>query len=129
MCRSRERHVKGGKSKRVVKKGKVSKPPGRLTSHSTKRGKTKMAEKSSNKVRQSKGGSEKMNEDMETSEATISHLKPDKTREKVELPPHTHLYMYMYVWNFGAPIYSIHYWRYISIIRGSISSLCLLLFM
>ena len=38
------------------------------------------------KIRQCKGDSEKVNEDnMEIREATISHLEPDKQRDKVEL--------------------------------------------
>ena len=72
--------MNSGKSKgRVLKRGKVTKP----ASRSTKRQSRKVTEKASVKVSKSKGANEKVNEDMETAEATISHLKTAKKRDKV----------------------------------------------
>ena len=86
-CSGREYHVDGSKSKKVLKKGTVRKPRGKMAGHSIKRGRAKFAEKGGIRMRQSKADSGKMNEDTETADkASISHLKTDEKREKVELP-------------------------------------------
>ena len=87
--RNKGHHVNSTKPKRTFKKGKVTKGKlaGHSVKHSGKRGDTrslKLTEKSGSKGSKMKGEREKENENLESSEGTISHLKPDKKREKVK---------------------------------------------
>ena len=61
----------------MVKRSQVTKP-GKRATRLNKHQNLKVIEKGSIKVSKSKGASEKVNEDTETAEATISHLKRDK---------------------------------------------------